>query len=243
MTLNTQILKTTLENKKYKWFDSINLIGVRTTLQVPDVFNDYMCLVWKQKTMPSGLSNTDTQAWLNSNLFYGKDGKPLILDGGLGTNSKFALEQYNSTLNKERLKTYTITTDPGLYWLNYPMSNLGTAVLIPAQNINCWALGFHQWKPDHEALVQQGTVKVYRDNDKDNVAEVSPTQEAGNFGINIHGSNKSGVTPTIGKWSAGCQVFNEWGKKEEFVSICKQFKTELQNKFTYTLIEEKDLEQ
>ncbi len=241
MTLNIQNLNAALKNKKYKWFDNINLIGIRTTLQIPDVFNDYMCVVWKQKAMPSGLSKIKMQTWLNANLFYGKDGKPLKLDGDLGTKSKFALEQYDLMVNNDRLKTYTITTDPGLYWLNHPMSNLGTAVLIPSQNIDSWALGLHQWKRDHEALVQIASVKVYRDNNKNNIAEVSTTTEAGQFGINIHGSNKTGTTPSIGKWSAGCQVFNEWSKKEEFVSICKQFKTELQNKFTYTLIEEKDL--
>jgi hypothetical protein len=61
------------------------------------------------------------------------------------------------------------------------------------------------------------------------------------FGINIHGSNKLGTTMKIGKWSAGCQVFQEWSKKEEFLNVCKMFKTARGNKFTYTLLEENNL--
>ena len=241
MKIDIQTLKNAITKKGYKWYDDLNIIGIRTTLQVPDAFNDLMCIVWKQVAMPSGLSPVDQQHWLNDNLYVGADGTALTLDGNFGPKSQYALAQYNATVGKERMKTYTITTDPGLYWLENPMSTLGTAVLKPGQWVNCWAIGYHHQKPDHEALVQIGSVSVYRDGDKDNVAESSPTIENGLFGINIHGSNKIGTSVRIGKWSAGCQVFNEWTKKEEFISICKTFKASHGNKFTYSLLEEKDI--
>jgi len=90
-------------------------------------------------------------------------------------------------------------------------------------------------------MVQTGKIKVYRDNDKDNIAEVVATTESGFFGVNVHGSNRTGTTPKIGQWSAGCQVFNNWQNKEMLMNICEQFKVTRQNKFTYCLLEEKDL--
>jgi hypothetical protein len=241
MKIDIQLLKDTLIKKGYKWNSDLNLVGIRTTIQAPDVFNDLMCVVWKQKEMPVNLVPADMQMWLNNNLYFGANGKPLSLDGSIGANTEFALKNYKDTVGKERIRTYTITTDPGTYWLLNPMSNLGTAILKPGQWENCWAIGYHQNKHDHQAMVQVGKITVYRDGDKDNVAEATAKTETGLFGINIHGSNKNGVSSRIGKWSAGCQVFQEWTKKEEFLSICKMFKDQRKNRFTYTLVEEGDL--
>lgn len=241
MKIDIPLLQAKIHAKGYKWYDDLNIIGIRTTLQVPDAFNDLLCAIWKQPIMPAGLSPIDQQDWLNKNLFVGADGSQLSLDGDLGTKSQYALAQYNATAGKERLKMYTITTDPGAYWLEHPENKLGTAVLKPGQYENCWGIGFHQGKPDHEALRQIAPITVYRDGDHDNVSESSATEDKGLFGINIHGSNKVGTSLRIGKWSAGCQVFNQWDKKEEFLTICKMFKAARGNKYTYTLIEEKDL--
>lgn len=241
MQLDIAKLKAVVAKKGYKWFDNLNIIGIRTTLQVPDVFNDVLCVVWKQAVMPSSLTTVKKQEWLNNNFFYGKDGRPLTLDGKSGANTQFALDEYAKVAGQERMKSYTITTDPGTYYLTHPLNKLGAAMLKPGQYINSHAVGFHQQKQDHEALVQVGNVTVYRDNDLDNVAEATKTLDTNNnFGINIHGSNRNGVTTTIGKWSAGCQVFCEWAKKEEFLAICKLFKKELNNRYTYTLLDEKD---
>jgi len=50
-----------------------------------------------------------------------------------------------------------------------------------------------------------------------------------------------GITKNIGPWSAGCQVHASWANKEEMVTICEKFKQPTGNRFTYTLINEKDL--
>lgn len=241
MKIDIQLLKDTLVKKGYKWDDNLNLIGIRTTIQAPDVFNDLMCIVWKQKEMPKNLIPTDMQMWLNKNLYLGANGKSLVLDGNIGPNTQFAIDNYNKTVGKERIRTYSITTDPGTYWLLHPMNALGAAVLKPGQWVNCWAVGFHKNKHDHPALVQVGKISVYRDGDKDNIAEATNKIDTGLFGVNIHGANKGITTTKIGQWSAGCQVFANWNEKEEFVNICKIFKEERTNKYTYTLLEEKDL--
>jgi hypothetical protein len=242
MAITISALKAAFTKKKYVWADGLNIIGIRTKIQVPDIFNDLMCVVWKQPIMPAKLSAKDKQIWLNNNLFVGKNGEPLLVDGDLGTNSLYAIDEYNKVAGKERIRFYTITTDPGTYYLQHPMNTLGTAVLKPGQYPGSHAFGYHHQKQDHPALVQVGTLTVYRDNDKDNVPEVTKVEDKGSgFGINIHGANKNGITTSIGKWSAGCQVFCEWNKKEEFLTICKIFQTALKNKYTYTLLEEQDM--
>ena len=180
-------LKNTLQSLGYKWLNGINIIGIRTTLQVPDVFNDLICVV-------------------------------------VGNE----------------LKVYTITTEPGVAHQKKLLNTKGCAVLKPGQYIDAYAIGFHQNKPDHEALVQVGKVTVVRDADLDGVAGNNGTDDTGLFGINIHGANKMSKTEKIGAWSAGCQVFHIWKEKEDFISICKKNKP-FNNLFPYTLINEKDL--
>jgi len=131
-------------------------------------------------------------------------------------------------------KTYRITTDPGTYWLKNPSNVDGTAILVPGQYpVYQWAL--HQGR--YRTLCQRGgTVTVWRDNNKDNTLDYGGEEHTGWFGINIHhaGTNSTQVD----KWSAGCQVFarlTDWG---EAMHICESSGVE---RFTYSLVEEKDL--
>lgn len=49
MTLNIDTLKSALQKLNHKWpTDRPHLIGVRTNLNVPDVFNDFLCLVYPE---------------------------------------------------------------------------------------------------------------------------------------------------------------------------------------------------
>lgn len=234
-------LKQVFAKKGYSWSTTRpNLIGIRTTLQVPDIFNDIFVCVWTQPTMPSGLSVIAQQKWLNSWGYVGKNQKLLVEDGSSGENTIFAINAYKLDVGKERIKMWTITTDPGTYWLNNPMGKLGTAVLKPGQYLDSHSIGFHQNKTDHKALVQTGKLTVYRDNDKDNIAEATSITESGLFGINVHRSNKIGATPKIGQWSGGCQTFQSKTDHDKLMQICENYRVQ-SNKFTLTLIEEIDL--
>jgi hypothetical protein len=243
MNITIESLKNTIHKLGYKWYtDRPNLIGIRSTLDVPDVFNDFFCLVYTIPVMITGLNIKDQQIWLNKWGFKGLNGKKLSEDGLPGSNTNYALQQYNLLLGKEVIKIYQNTTNPGIYWMNNPMSKLGTAVLKPGQWVDCWSRGFHQGKSDHKALVQTSKVSVYRDNNKDNYYQLNENNtEIGLFGINIHGSGKLSPSKQIGKWSAGCQVFSNWSNKEEVMDICDNYIRFCNNKFTYTLINEKDL--
>lgn len=134
---------------------------------------------------------------------------------------------------------FPATTDPGLSSMTKPMSTKGCAILVPGQYRSSWMIGYHKGK--YEALVQCKPLKVYRDNDKDNVYDLNPkTIEEGNFGINIH---KAGDDSTIvNGWSAGCQVLK---RKVNFDKLMKlahyQFSQGMGARYTYTLINEEDL--
>jgi len=123
MNLTLETLKAAILKLNYKWFtDRPNLIGIRTTLNVPDVFNDILCLVYPEN-------------------------------------------------GKEVLKIYPITTDPGVYYQKNLLNTKGCAVMEPGQYEKAYAIGFHQNKTDHRALIQVGPINVARDNDKDGIAE------------------------------------------------------------------------
>jgi hypothetical protein len=160
---------------------------------------------------------------------------------GTNTFDDFILVMYR----EEELmvsKRYQVTTDPGKYWLLNPLNPKGTAILKPGQYRGTWQLGKHQGK--YEALVQRKPVKVYRDNNKDEVLDynsMTTMVDEGYFGINIHRSNPYDQSYTVNKWSAGCQVFKKVEDYNKFIKLCKDSAKIYGNSFTYTLIEEKDL--
>ena len=138
------------------------------------------------------------------------------------------------------VNSYPITTDPGVYWLKNPSRVEGAAILVPDQYRSVYKIDKHRGK--YDALCQRlGKVAVFRDGNKDSKQDMDPNStQAGFYGINIH---KAGTSSTnVDRWSAGCQVFKNASDFEEFMDIAKQAKSNWGNSFTYTLIEEQDME-
>ena len=135
---------------------------------------------------------------------------------------------------------WNITTDPGTYWLNHPLNELGTAcVVADRQYKDVWQLGKHRGK--YKALVQTGgEIAVHRDNDKDDTIDFDTTIEEGYFGINCHrATTAAGGSVDVNKWSAGCQVFQDPADFNKFIALCvKQRERGISSKFTYTLLNE-----
>lgn len=151
------------------------------------------------------------------------------------------LVMYKTTKGWQK-KVYNITTEPGSYYMRKELGNpKGTAILVPGQYRGCWKLGNHKGK--YKALVQKRPVKVYRDGNMDMVYDMYPeTINEGLFGINIHRSNEGYTRQTVDMYSAGCQVFNDPRDFESFIRLCEEQSKIYGNSFTYTLIDEKDLE-
>lgn len=137
---------------------------------------------------------------------------------------------------------FRITTDPGLYWLKNPMNQAGAAILKPGQYPGMWAPGLHLGK--YAALTQTGKCTVIRDFNRDQYLDYnSGKEESGLFGINNHRSVENGRSVMVDKWSAGCQVFDDYYEFEIFMRIISEAQKIWTPTFTYTLLTEAQLVQ
>ena len=144
---------------------------------------------------------------------------------------------------EENFHLWEATTDPGIYWLNYPLNVKGTAILKPGQYLGTFKLDYH--RGSYLALCQRSApVTVIRDANRDDVLDFDyPVEETGYFGINIHKASRWRVLLRIDRYSAGCQVFQDPKDFNLFIEICKEARCMYGNKFSYTLITEWDIEQ
>lgn len=115
-------------------------------------------------------------------------------------------------------EVWPATTDPGLYYLENPTRVQGTAILVPGQYRGVYRLDMHSGK--YLALCQRnGPVTVARDRNRDGQLDWDSPTESGMFGINIHRSSLTGNTLAVGKWSAGCQVFQRLQDFQRLLSL------------------------
>jgi hypothetical protein len=134
---------------------------------------------------------------------------------------------------------FPCTTDPGTYWLENPMTGLGTAILKAGQYRGVFQIGKHQNR--YKALVQRKPVTVIRDPDRDTTLDLGSTiEETGFFGINLHCAGWKKQSLMVDKWSAGCQVVANWWDFMILLALCDAGAAAHGNSFTYTLLEEQD---
>jgi hypothetical protein len=112
----------------------------------------------------------------------------------------------------------------------------GTARVVCGQYIGSHAIGLHQGK--YEALRQVGPLTVERDYTKDGVYNATK-KETGVFGINIHKAGADSVQ--VNNWSEGCTVFKRSADQLASMIIAKKAAALHGNRFSYTVIESKDL--
>ena len=238
--ITPEVLRQAVESQNFRWFDDqVNIIGIRTTSYKNNTFGDRLFCAWKQPDFPADSSLLKQQQFLAAWGYKGKNGKPIVADGIPGANTDFALEQLKQDVGRERLMHWPVTTRPGTVSLQKPVAG-GCAVLAPGQYINAYELGYHlmsRYQKTHPALVQRGTLTIFRDNNLNAIAEETGKKQTGIFGINIHhaGENSS----LVNNWSAGCQVFQRLADHADFLRICEHYRAK--KRFTYTLLRENAL--
>jgi hypothetical protein len=136
-------------------------------------------------------------------------------------------------IDGDKINYYTCTTNAGTHWLKNLLNPKGCAVLVPNQYVDTWKIGLHQGK--YKAFVQNKEVSVYRDKNKNDIAEETLSIERGLFGINIHRANEKFVSKLVDKWSAGCQVLNS---PSDFMDVLTKAERSQNKYFTYTLLKE-----
>jgi len=132
-------------------------------------------------------------------------------------------------------RCWPATTDPGTYWLKNPMKTTGTAIMVPGQYRGAYKIGMHRGQ--YQALVQRGgKVRIWRDNNRDEILNYEEDEVDGFFGINIHRATAHGASPEVNKWSAGCQVFQDSDDFAEFMALVNKSSEKYGPVFSYTLI-------
>jgi hypothetical protein len=197
-------IKHIFEEKNYKFFSldkpyNLNIIGIRSTNNIPNAFDDLLVIVYKDSN------------------------------------------------KKERLLSFQATTDPGLFWLQNPLNVKGTLILVPGQYESCYQLGVHGRSSDHpyRALEQVAPMTYVRDFDRDKVLDFELINDpkkiiSGIYKTNIHRANELHESVQIDKWSAGCQVVADPVDFATLINLCDKASQLYGNKFTYTLLDNKD---
>jgi len=143
---------------------------------------------------------------------------------------------------KWKFHCFDCTTDPGTHWVENIMRKDGVAILKPGQYRGSHIIRKHQGR--YEALGQDRPVSVYRDDNRDQWYNLYDSAvHTGMFGINIHRATKYAgkKSSQVDKWSAGCQVIAANDDWKLFMKICRKSRDEWGNRFTYTLLESKDI--
>lgn len=139
---------------------------------------------------------------------------------------------------------WACTTDSGEAIMRKPLDGTeGAAFLQPGQFRGSHKIRLHQGK--YEALCQKWGTKlpVYRMNRLEDQIDWKPsfTLFGNGTGINIHRGRATGITTKVGRWSAGCQVFQDVFDFAMFMNICREARKAWGNSFSYTLLDEADL--
>ena len=149
-------------------------------------------------------------------------------------------------------KRYNATTDPSTRYLKQgghkKGSNTGTAILPQGQYLDKWHIRGHG-QTGYKALGQYRSgddkkICVYRDYDRNSTLNFDvKTKTCGHYGINIHRAKAGGAddgrgnTNTIGVYSAGCQVFQNYYCFQEFMDMAYKQESLYGGSFSYTLID------
>ena len=224
-------VKAAVLNKKYQWFSGelqLNIVGVRNTSgQISDGAGG------RKHPLTNRFKDIVIVAWIEGGKQFAESYPATTVPGAsytLASNKKFKASEGNPN---------------------------GAGIMFEKQFINQYTPGMHtshSSKP-HLALRAVGPAKAHRDKDyTDNwiTLAVSPVGKLGNAkaglfsdggGMQIHNSGaRTGADKPIDNWSAGCQVFaNEKQHNRLMELVSKSQKATKSNKFSYALINDKEI--
>jgi hypothetical protein len=148
-------------------------------------------------------------------------------DGTLNGNAPNQFNDVRATLRFTKtgrpqiIEAWDGTTEPSRFWTNHPMNPDGAARIAFGQH-KAWAVGKHHpgQAGEHEALVQVGTITVYRDLNQDFSRNGDRTDVGSGFAVNQHWGYDL-PRDDLGRSSAGCLVGRTKTGHREFMKIVK----------------------
>jgi hypothetical protein len=153
---------------------------------------------------------------------------------------------YHDPQGECHILIFDSTTDPGKYWLQNPSNREGTAIMVPDQYFDVYAIGVHgrTGKNPYEAFEQIDKMKYVRDNNKDMTLDFSLMNDKknifwANIKSNIHRASKNILAQLVEKYSAACQVIQSASNFESLLQAGKkQVLATGRKTFDYTLFTE-----
>lgn len=123
------------------------------------------------------------------------------------------------------LDCWQATCEPGRWYTDRPMNPDGCFRIAFGFHDRAWEIGIHGNSEPHEALVQVGEVRGFRDYNRD-MMRTGDREVVGNFGINQHWGYD--LPPDyIGQASAGCLVGRSRFGHRQFIEYCRNSGLEL----------------
>lgn len=150
---------------------------------------------------------------------------------------------YEDDYGRGHLHAYPATTDPSDIWLKSDKSHKdGTAIVMPDQHIGCWQIGgLHNGK--YPAFRQVAPMRFVRDANKDDILDIEALIAAGKIqsgirGFNGHRASMLGPVPSVGLYSAGCQVWRLTVDFDHALGFCLWTVPTWGSRVSYTLLDE-----
>ena len=153
------------------------------------------------------------------------------------TDTLYLIEQKST--DETMVKPYQITTSPSLaYYGKKPLNPQGTGIKLPGDTL--YNLGMH--KMGHGTYVLMAEAEPIEVGRYDiGVTKYETYHPVDKFqkqycGMQIHRSSTGAVSPCIGPWSAGCQVFCDINEFNDFIARAQK-QSSNSKRFIYALIE------
>ena len=145
----------------------------------------------------------------------------LTINGSLNGDEPNQFNDVRAIFDDKRcLDCWQATCEPGSWYTDYPMNSEGAFRIDFGYHKDAWEIGVHGNSDPHEALVQVGEVRGYRDANCDMVRS-GDREVRGYYGINQHWGYD--MPPNdIGQASAGCLVGRSRHGHREFMAYCRK---------------------
>ena len=225
----------TMRRKGYRIFErpyEVNIIGIRKRYEgdkYSNSFDDDLFVIYKD----------DTSKWISKKFkistmpgYY----KAIEIETNSGGNKKISLQREGYKLKSNQV--FAGNTKDGkaidIKLTSIMLSRGGMGILMESQYIDVYTIG--NWMGD--AMKTRGKQKFYRDTTEGNIIKYTKRGE-GSVGMFIHKGFPGGRS--VFNWSEGCQVFSSKSEMDEFYKICRIHEKRYGNKFSYTLMLERDI--
>lgn len=142
------------------------------------------------------------------------------INGRLNDDEPNQFNDVRAVFNKTKcLDCWQATCEPGSWYTHTPMNPNGAFRIAFGFHKQAWEIGIHGNSEPHEALVQVGEVRGFRDYNQD-FMRPGDEEVYGHYGINQHWGYDM-PPDNIGQASAGCLVGRSRFGHQQFMQFCK----------------------